>query len=112
MIDFFIFYAILLNISIVKIIILFMKIKKYNPAFTLVELLVVIAIISIIAVLGMVSLSNARMKSRDAKRVTDVKQVQVALEMFYNTNNRYPTTDEWNAGTIVSTSSSGEVVYF
>jgi len=46
------------------------------------------------------------MKSRD------VKQVQVALEMFYNTNNRYPTTDEWNAGTIVSTSSSGEVVYF
>jgi len=33
----------------------------------------------------MISLGNARMKSRDAKRVADVKQVQVALEMFYDT---------------------------
>lgn len=83
-----------------------------KKGFTLIELLVVIAIISIIAVLGMVSLGNARMKARDAKRVADVKQVQVALEMFYDSNNRYPTAEEWDSGTIVATTSSGETVYY
>lgn len=86
--------------------------RKNLKAFTLIELLVVIAIISILAVLGMVSLGNARMKARDAKRVADVKQMQVALEMFYDSNNRYPSEAEWENGTIVSTSSSGETVYY
>lgn len=85
---------------------------RKKSGFTLIELLIVIAIISIIAVLGMIALGNARMKSRDAKRVADIKQVQVALEMFYDTNNRYPTVEEWNTGTIVSTSSSGESIYY
>lgn len=82
-----------------------------KPGFTLIELLVVIAIVSIIAVLGMISLSNARMKSRDAKRVADIKQVQVALEMFYDTNSRYPTEDEWATNSLYSTSSIGTTTY-
>lgn len=86
--------------------------KRSQKAFTLIELLVVIAIISIIAVLGMVSLGNARMKARDAKRVADIKQVQVALEMFYNGTNRYPTQEEWDSGTIVATTTSGDTVYY
>ena len=65
------------------------KIQK-NSGFTLIELLVVIAIIGILAAVVLVSLNSARQKSRDAKRLADVRQVMTALELFYNDNNKYP----------------------
>lgn len=58
--------------------------------FTLIELLVVIAIIGLLSTLAVVALNNARMKSRDAKRVSDIKQIQTALELYYNDQNSYP----------------------
>ena len=61
------------------------------PAFTLIELLVVIAIIGILATLAIVSLSTARSSSRDAKRLADLKQLQTALEVYYNDYGSYPT---------------------
>ncbi|MDD5072017.1 MAG: hypothetical protein PHQ42_04775, partial [Patescibacteria group bacterium] len=42
--------------------------------------------------LAVVALNNARQKSRDAKRVSDIKQVQTALELYYNDANSYPAT--------------------
>jgi len=57
----------------------------------LIELLVVIAIIGILAAVVLVSLNSARAKSRDAKRLSDIRQIQTALELFYNDNNSYPT---------------------
>lgn len=68
------------------------EIMKKQKGFTLVELLVVIAIIGLLSTLAVVSLNNARARSRDAKRVSDVKQVQTALEMYFNDNNAYPAT--------------------
>ncbi len=62
-----------------------------KKGFTLVELLVVIAIIGVLSTLAVVSLNNAREKSRDAKRVSDIKQVQTALELYFADNNGYPT---------------------
>ena len=59
--------------------------------FTLIELLVVIAIIGILATLAIVSLTNARSSSRDAKRIADLKQLQTALEVYYNDYGSYPT---------------------
>lgn len=56
----------------------------------MIELLVVISIIGLLSTLAVVSLNNARMKSRDSKRVADMKQAQTALEMFYNDCNTYP----------------------
>lgn len=35
-------------------------------------------------------LMDARRKSRDAKRIADVKQLQTALEMYFTENDRYP----------------------
>ncbi len=80
-------------------------------AFTLIELLVVIAIIGVIATISIIALQNARAKSRDAKRAGDMKQVQTALELFFNDNNRYPTAEEFALGSIFSTSTYGTSTY-
>lgn len=69
-----------------------------EKGFTLIELLVVIAIIGILAAVVLVSLNSARAKSRDAKRLGDVRQIQTSLELFYNDNGRYP-TETSNAAT-------------
>jgi prepilin-type N-terminal cleavage/methylation domain-containing protein len=66
--------------------------KTNQKGFTLIELLVVIAIIGLLSTLSIVALNTARARSRDARRVSDVKQVQTALEMYYNEMNTYPTT--------------------
>ena len=63
-----------------------------KKGFTLIELLVVIAIIGLLSTLSVVALGSARQKSRDSKRLSDLKQVQTALELYYTDNNSYPTT--------------------
>lgn len=82
-----------------------------KKAFTIIELLVVIAIIGILATISILALSNARAKARDAKRAGDVKQVQTALELFFNDNGRYPTAEEWGSGQIFSTSTGATSTY-
>lgn len=64
--------------------------KNNKKGFTLVELLVVIAIIGLLSTLAVVALNNARQKSRDARRVSDIKQIQTSLELYYNDVNSYP----------------------
>jgi prepilin-type N-terminal cleavage/methylation domain-containing protein len=66
--------------------------KKNKPGFTLIELLVVIAIIGLLSTLSIVALNQARARSRDARRLADVKQIQTALEMYFNDNGAYPTS--------------------
>lgn len=71
-----------------------MNIKRYarSAGFTLIELLVVIAIIGILSAVVLASLNSARQKGRDAARISDVKQLQLALELYYDANQHYPTT--------------------
>lgn len=61
-----------------------------NKGFTLIELLVVIAIIGLLATIVLVSLNTARAKARDANRIADLKQIQLAVEMYYDDNGSYP----------------------
>ncbi|MEK7073445.1 MAG: prepilin-type N-terminal cleavage/methylation domain-containing protein [Patescibacteria group bacterium] len=61
--------------------------------FTLIELLVVIAIIGLLTTIGVVALNDARIKSRDAKRLGDLKQMSSALELYYVGANSYPAQD-------------------
>ena len=65
-----------------------------KKGFTLIELLVVIAIIGLLSTLAVVALGSARQKARDSKRLSDLKQVQTALELYYTDNNSYPTTTD------------------
>lgn len=84
---------------------------KNKKAFTLIELLVVIAIIGLLATISVIALNNARAKSRDAKRVADIKQVQTALELYFNDENHYPSNAEFASGSIDSTSTNGTTTY-
>jgi len=62
-----------------------------RKGFTLVEILVVIAIIGILASVVLASMGGARSKGRDTKRISDVKQLQLALQLYYDANvNKYP----------------------
>jgi prepilin-type N-terminal cleavage/methylation domain-containing protein len=66
--------------------------KKSNRGFTLIELLVVISIISLLASVVLAALNSARSKARDAKRMSDLHQIQLALELYYNANGSYPSS--------------------
>ena len=63
---------------------------KSFRGFTLIELLVVIAIIGILSSVVLASLNSAREKGRDARRLADVKQLQLALELHYDAEGNYP----------------------
>lgn len=65
-------------------------ITKNKNGFTLIELLVVIAIIGLLSSVVLASLNTARIKSRDSFRLSEIKQLQTALELYYDKNGRYP----------------------
>ena len=67
-------------------------VKRGKNGFTLIELLVVIAIIGILATIVLVSLNSARQKARDTRRIGDLRQVALALEMYYDDNSTYPSS--------------------
>ena len=61
-----------------------------TKGFTLVELLVVITIIGILSSIGLSTFTSAQIKSRDAKRKTQLKQLADAFEAYYNDHGGYP----------------------
>jgi prepilin-type N-terminal cleavage/methylation domain-containing protein len=77
------------------------KKNKKSEGFTLVELLVVIAIIGLLSTLSIIALNNARMKARDAVRVAAIKQIQTALELYYNDSGAYPQTTSGTPGNVI-----------
>lgn len=63
---------------------------KEQKGFTLIELLVVVAIIGVLSSVVLASLSDARAQARDARREADMRQIQTALELYYNDKGHYP----------------------
>ncbi len=67
--------------------------KKINLSirgFTLVELMVTIAIMALLTGIITANLTSSRKKARDAKRISDIGQIQLALELFFDRCNFYP----------------------
>jgi prepilin-type N-terminal cleavage/methylation domain-containing protein len=71
--------------------------KNYKAGFTLIELLVVVAIIGLLASVITVATGNARIKSRDARRLSDIQQVKSGLDIYYNLGSGYPDSSAWTA---------------
>lgn len=79
--------------------------RRDGAGFTLIELLVVVGIIGLISTLAFVNLSSSGAKGRDAKRKSDIKNLQTALELYYDDHQQYPAAP---TNTRVSSMISGE----
>jgi prepilin-type N-terminal cleavage/methylation domain-containing protein len=75
--------------------------KHTERGFTLIELLVVIAIIGLLSSVTLAAMSTARAKARDARRMSDLRQMQNALELYRTNFGSYPTTFDPTLGTRV-----------
>ena len=58
--------------------------------FTLIEILIVVAIIAILASSVLVGFGPAQRQGRDSRRISDLRQVQNALELYYAKCGYYP----------------------
>lgn len=63
--------------------------------FTLIEMLIVVAIIGILASIVLLGVGPTRARARDARRVSDLRAVQTALELYFSKNGVYPTASTW-----------------
>lgn len=61
-----------------------------KKAFTLIELLIVVAIIGILAAIAVPNFLNAQMRARIANAESDMKALDTSLEMYRMDNNIYP----------------------
>lgn len=68
------------------------KNKINQKGFTLIEIIVVITVIGVLSSFIMTSISKSRAKGRDLQRMTDLKQLQVALRSYYLDKGFYPST--------------------
>lgn len=78
-----------------------------QPKMTLVELLIIVGIVALVGTLAVFAVNAARSKERDASRLSNVRQVQSALEDYFNENNAYPTGSELPLGDSVQTACLG-----
>ncbi len=78
--------------------------KKKN-AFTLIELLVVISVLGVLVAVLLPNLIGVRARARDSAKKNDLRQLKVALRMYYNDFQAYPADDD--NGNIVGCGTDG-----
>lgn len=81
---------------------------KFNPAFTLIELLLTVVIVAILSgiVIAAINPEGIRAKGRDANRKKDITLISQALGQYYADNNQYPDAADMTAlGNLLSPAS-------
>lgn len=63
---------------------------RARKGFTLIELLIVVAIIGLLASVIIIGLQGAQRGGRDARRISDLQQIQNGLQLYYNAKSKYP----------------------
>lgn len=71
--------------------------KKEDRGFALVEVTIAVAIVAILSTVVIASVQEGRKKARDAQRISDLQQVQVALRLYKDENGAYPVVDDGRA---------------
>jgi len=66
------------------------KTLKMRKAFTLIELLIVVAIIAILAAIAVPNFLEAQTRSKVSRCKTDMRSLATAIESYYVDNNHYP----------------------
>lgn len=77
---------------------LLLRKKGHKSGFTLIELLVVVGIVGILASVAVISLNTGRSKARDTKRVTDMRSITTALQLYLDNENKLPDNTDDDAG--------------
>jgi len=81
--------------------------RKMEKGFTLIEMLAVIAIIGILTSIVYPDLSGSRERARDSERVTEISEIVLALELYYNACRTYPSSLPANPTTMTDGCPSG-----
>ncbi len=63
---------------------------NYKKGFTLIELLVVISVIGLLTLVTVVALGQKREQMRDIERLSNMRDLQAHLELYFVTHNQYP----------------------
>jgi type II secretion system protein G len=76
----------------------FLFFRQKTAGFTLIELLVVISIIGLLSSVILSSLNSARKKADTAKRLSEMRQLRSALDLYYSDYGAYPvSTGGWHS---------------
>jgi prepilin-type N-terminal cleavage/methylation domain-containing protein len=77
------------------------KESRYKAAFTLIELLIVVAIIAILAAIAVPNFLEAQIRSKVSRARSDQRSISIALESYCVDKNQYPsawTTNDQHYG--------------
>jgi len=77
-----------------------MKFSKKSNAFTLIELLIVVAIIAILAAIAVPNFLEAQTRSKVSRAKADMRTIATGLEVYFVDNNKYPAAYEPNGTTL------------
>jgi general secretion pathway protein G len=67
-----------------------MNIPKRKNGFSMIELLAIVAIIAILIIVLMVLMRNQNARGHDARRKSDLENIKISFEDYFNDNDCYP----------------------
>lgn len=80
---------------------------RLQKGFTLIELIIVMAIMGLLIGVAASSFQTSRIKGKDAKRKSDLKQISAALEAYNSDHGKYPPASSQQGGAITACGATG-----